>query len=375
LGAKIRPTEEQLLRHQKLSEDRALTIYNYLINKNIDKERMVTIGFGGKNMIFPNPINDAQSKANRRVEIKVISINGEYATLTSAQNNPQEYAKLIKKADSLYFAKNYKGAGLMFSSAFKANGGRALVDDRYNAACTWALANYPDSAFFNLNFITITYNDYDHLTTDPDLTSLHTDKRWQSLVEQVKKNKAKADAKLNKPLIVQLDSIYAEDQNYRHQVKRIKEKYGLDSKEMKDLWKIINRKDSINLIAVKKILTTYGWLGPDVIGARGNSTLFLVIQHADQKTQEYYLPVMREAVKIGNAYPDDLALLEDRVALGQGKKQRYGTQSTVDSVSGKWVIAPIDDEENVNKRRAEVGLGPIEEYAKQFGIDYKPKKK
>lgn len=31
-------------------------------------------------------------------------------------------------------------------------------------------------------------------------------------------------------------------------------------------------------------------------GGKGNSTLFLVIQRADQKTQEQYLPMMREAV-------------------------------------------------------------------------------
>ena len=28
------------------------------------------------------------------------------------------------------------------------------------------------------------------------------------------------------------------------------------------------------------------------------------------------------------------------------------------------------DEVNVNKRRASVGLGPLEEYAKYFGVDY-----
>jgi hypothetical protein len=31
---------------------------------------------------------------------------------------------------------------------------------------------------------------------------------------------------------------------------------------------------------------------------------------------------------------------------------------------------PIQDEANVNKRRASVGLQPLEEYAKFFGINY-----
>jgi hypothetical protein len=67
-------------------------------------------------------------------------------------------------------------------------------------------------------------------------------------------------------------------------------------------------------------LDKYGWLGADVVGGQGNSTLFLVIQHSDQATQEKYLPMMREAVKNGKAQGSSLALLEDRAALGQRQK-------------------------------------------------------
>ncbi len=81
---------------------------------------------------------------------------------------------------------------------------------------------------------------------------------------------------------------------------------------MKELWKTILYKDSKNLLIVKEIIDTKGWLGPDVIGEKGNTTLFLVIQHADPATQEKYLPVLRKAVQEGNAAPQDLALLEDR---------------------------------------------------------------
>ncbi len=38
--------------------------------------------------------------------------------------------------------------------------------------------------------------------------------------------------------------------------------------------------------------------------------------------------------------------------------------------TGKNEFFPIEDEANVNKRRAAVGLEPLEEYAKHFGIDY-----
>jgi outer membrane protein OmpA-like peptidoglycan-associated protein len=60
--------------HQHLSEARAQTVYHYLISKDIAKERMSTIGFSNKYMLYPNPKNEEEAEKNRRVEINVISI-------------------------------------------------------------------------------------------------------------------------------------------------------------------------------------------------------------------------------------------------------------------------------------------------------------
>jgi len=57
---------------QELSEKRGKIIYNYLIEKGINKERMSTIGYGAKFMLFPNPKNEKEQIKNRRVEIKII---------------------------------------------------------------------------------------------------------------------------------------------------------------------------------------------------------------------------------------------------------------------------------------------------------------
>ena len=293
-------------------------------------------------------------------------------TLTFGQNIPQEYFDLVKKADSLYNAKDFRSSANKYSDAFKTNGWKGFPDDRYNAACSWALADVSDSAFFQLDRIATksNYTNYGHITTDPDLNSLHNDNRWKPLLEKIKQNKDKAEANLNKPLVVILDSIYFEDQTYRKQIDGIEKKYGWESKEMKDHWKIINEKDSINLIKVKSILDKYGWLGADVVGGQGNSTLFLVIQHSDQATQEKYLPMMREAVKNGKAHGSSLALLEDRVALGQGKRQIYGSQIGRDSETQIYYVLPLEDPENVDKRRSEVGLGLLSDYVSRWQIKW-----
>jgi hypothetical protein len=293
----------------------------------------------------------------------------------SAQNlTLPAYGKLVAKGDSLYEAKDYKNSAFTYSAAFKANGWRAIPVHRYNASCSWALAGYPDSAFSNLYNIAqkAGYDQYDHVLVDADLKTLHSDKRWAPLVAILKSNKEKEEAKFNMPLVHVLDSIYNNDQGSRQKLDLVDKKYGRDSEEMKALWNDIAHKDDIDLVKVENILNKYGWLGADVIGRRGNATLFLVIQHADMKDRDKYLPMMRKAVKSGKAEGSSLALMEDRSALEHGKKQIYGSQIGRDMKTGKYYIDPIEDEANVDKRRAAVGLEPLKDYVRQWSIDYKP---
>lgn len=291
--------------------------------------------------------------------------------LSVGQNNvPKIYYSLVKSADSLYNLQEYKKSAFTYSEAFKEAGWKGTSTDRYNAACSWALANHPDSAFYNLfkiaNFLN--YMDYDHMVTDSDLSVLHEDKRWALLINKVKENKDKAEEHLNKPLVRILDTIYTEDQKYRMEIDEVGKKYGSNSEQMKTLWETINEKDRVNLKKVTAILDKYGWLGAEEIGEQGSITLFLVIQHSDQKIQENYLPMMREAVKNKKALPANLALLEDRVSIGRGKKQIYGSQ--VSGVLGQYYLLPLQNPDSVDKRRSEVGLQPLAEYLSRWQIKW-----
>lgn len=69
----------------------------------------------------------------------------------------------------------------------------------------------------------------------------------------------------------------------------------------------------------------------------------------------------------GRARPADLALLEDRILVGEGRKQRYGSQVTA-GPDGIPRLAPIDDPENVDSRRKALGLPPLEEYLKDLEL-------
>lgn len=300
-----------------------------------------------------------------------------FTNFTNAQNM-DKYIEFVKKADSLYKAKDYKSSAIEYQNAFDSNNGKAYPNDRYNAACTFALAGDSEKAFYHLLYSAehpkIKYNNYNHITTDSDLNSLHKSEQWDKVIKIVKANKDEAEKDLDKPLVAMLDTIYLEDQTYRRQIGEIEEKFGRESVEMKKHWKLINEKDSINLIKIQKILDEKGWLGSNVIGSQGNSTLFLVIQHSPLEVQEKYLPMMRDAVKNGKANSSSLALLEDRVALRKGGKQIYGSQIGRDQETGEYFVSPLIDPENVDKRRAEVGLGPIADYISNWNMTWDVKK-
>ncbi|WP_300487129.1 DUF6624 domain-containing protein [Flavobacterium sp.] len=181
-----------------------------------------------------------------------------------------------------------------------------------------------------------------------------------------------AQEQSKKALAQELRTIGENDQKDRAQIEYIQSKYGSQSPEMNALWKSIGTNDSINIIKVSAILDRYGWLGPDEVGEEENRTLFLVVQHADLPVQEKYLPMMRKAVIDKKAKSSSLALLEDRVALRQGKKQIYGSQIAWDMKNNRNYILPLEDPDNVDKRRAKMGLPPLTEYIAYWNMKWDP---
>jgi hypothetical protein len=173
-------------------------------------------------------------------------------------------------------------------------------------------------------------------------------------------------AKLNRPLMLTLDTLYKEDQESRMKISMASK----DHAPTDSLWKVIREKDSLNLVKVNLILDKYGWLGPQDVGINGSQALFLVIQHANLGVQEKYLPMIRQAVKDGKTLSSNLALLEDRVNMRQGKPQIYGSQVFTNKKTGKFCFYPIADPDHVDEKRKTMGLQPIAEYSKLFKIDW-----
>jgi hypothetical protein len=279
----------------------------------------------------------------------------------------QTYKSIVAEAEAFYNNKDYKKSVKKYKEAFKLE--QKSGSDFYNAGCSASLLGDKKLAFQWLNLaLKNGWSNVRHLKTDTDLNSLHSDKKWNKLVSEMQSVVDKREANYDKPLQAKLLEIYEDDQLIRQQFISAQKEFGHQSRQVDSLGRIMMYKDSINLIKVTEILDKYGWVGADKVGGQANQTLFLVIQHSDLKTQQKYLPIMREAVKKGNANASSLALLEDRVALGEGRRQIYGSQIGYDDETGKSYVLPLEDPDNVDKRRAEVGLGLLADYVKRWDI-------
>ena len=114
---------------------------------------------------------------------------------------------------------------------------------------------------------------------------------------------------------------------------------------------------------LEKIFNEFGYPGYDLVGSEGSNNFWLMVQHSDRDIdfQSRVLEKLEIEVENKNADGSNYGLLTDRVKINKGEKQIYGTQVTYNA-QGQAYPKPLLDSVNVNKRRAEVGLDPLEEY-------------
>lgn len=170
----------------------------------------------------------------------------------------------------------------------------------------------------------------------------------------------------NQALIAQLDTIAQTDQEYRSAKKQKAAKSKQEDDANMRQQEIIDR---LNLAKVERIIAQYGYPGKSLVGDKHQSTAFMVIQHSDDQVQEKYLPLLTEAANKGELRASSLAILIDRVRTGRGQQQLYGSQTHETKQGVK--LYPIEDEGNVNVRRAKIGLPPLEQYLKHWHITYR----
>ncbi|MCA8830321.1 DUF6624 domain-containing protein [Hymenobacter pini] len=116
---------------------------------------------------------------------------------------------------------------------------------------------------------------------------------------------------------------------------------------------------------LEKIVRQVGYPGFRQVGEKSSSNFWLLVQHADAhpEFQRQVLKLMLPEVKRKNASGVNYAYLIDRVAVGAGQPQEYGTQLEYKGPGiGKAVSRLLRDPKNVDKRRAALGMEPLQQY-------------
>jgi hypothetical protein len=111
------------------------------------------------------------------------------------------------------------------------------------------------------------------------------------------------------------------------------------------------------------LLATGHWPTKARVGPDAAQGAWLIAQHADTQldVQRVALALLRVAVAEGGAGASgarELAMLEDRVAVNEGRPQTYGTQ-IAEVADGKPVPWPCTEPERLDELRAGVGLEPL----------------
>jgi len=131
-------------------------------------------------------------------------------------------------------------------------------------------------------------------------------------------------------------------------------------KGLTDEWKTVEQADKVLL---KTIFKDHGFLGNSEVGEESSRNFLLMVQRFDSDStfQQQVLVEMKKHVDKINTSPIEFANLTDRVKLNQKKLQVYGTQLELNEKGTSFEPKPVIDPQNLNKRRAEVGLGTIED--------------
>ena len=289
--------------------------------------------------------------------------------LISITTQAQTFKELIQRGRNLYNQEKYLESAEKYDKAFKRNEGDA--SQYYKAACSWALSGDTINSMKYLNLAADKgWEDFRHIKIDKDLWSLHLVKGWDSILDKIKVNLEEYEKNFDKPLQKQLEKIFVRDQTLRQLHREAEDKFGIDSDEMNYFWELISKQDSLNELEVINIIDKRGWVGKTLVGEKANTALWLVIQHAPIEIQEKYLSLFKESVKAGESNGRNLALLVDRIQMRKGEPQTYGSQIIRDEKTENPIVYKVFEPEYVNQRRKEVGLGPIEDYVKRWGIEW-----
>jgi hypothetical protein len=136
------------------------------------------------------------------------------------------------------------------------------------------------------------------------------------------------------------------------------------------MWARLAALDRRLMAELLTLVPSEGWFLKSVYGDQAARAAFLIVQHSGVEYWRRFVPVLEPLVASGEVDGQAYGLMNDRLAQSEGRPQRYGTQVTCKA--GRWVIdrENLEDPENADARRREIGFrGTLAEYEQLFADD------
>jgi hypothetical protein len=134
-----------------------------------------------------------------------------------------------------------------------------------------------------------------------------------------------------------------------------------------EAWAEVEAQDRANRAAFKAMRPATGWFTKDRYSDKARGAAFLIVQHwsGDPAFKRDALARMEPLVATGDVKGTSFAMLYDRVAMMDGRPQRYGTQMVCRQK--RWTLAPLEEPERVDERRKQVGFSDtLADYEARF---------
>lgn len=274
-------------------------------------------------------------------------------------------------ADSLKDEGDIPGAIAAYRKSYLAN--PKDTENIYKYSCALSINRQIDSCFKYL-YLAVKMDTTINSLIDPDLLTVREDKQWQNYENYVI---SLINAKFRNPYddieyARELWRLRAMDQAFFTEVGIAARKTGFKSSVVEALWKAKFIIQKYNQKDLEKLLDKKGWPRIKDVGREAAMGAYLVIQHSNSELQRKFLPDVKKVCEADELGWERYALMYDRALFNDNKPQKYGTHTMYNEKTGKEELYPLENEKKVNEWRREIGLQPLEEYLKQFNIQYLP---
>jgi hypothetical protein len=139
---------------------------------------------------------------------------------------------------------------------------------------------------------------------------------------------------------------------------------------MAAMWAPIATVDKANQADLLAMLPPEGWFYTSKYGPAASRDAFLIIQHGDLDLWRRFVPVLEPLVAKGEVSGETYGMMFDRLAISEGRPQRYGSQMTCRA--GKLVVDRLEDPLRVDERRRAIGFRQTLAEYEQLFADYPP---